>query len=156
MQDAKSKWSFRVIIARESMPRRAPYRGVARRGALRRRDGGVERARAEVRDRKHRVEFERGVFANTAIEIVREAIAVDGWDPVVIDDASGTVYPEHAHAADKLLVFVSGSMEVEAGGQRFDCQPGDRLVIAGSTPHAAWVGQDGCTFFWSEQVRERR
>ena len=97
--------------------------------------------------------YDRRMFAGAGVDAIRESIERDGWSPIVIDDRPRAVYPEHAHEAAKLLVFLRGSMEVETGDQRYNCTPGDRPVISGSMRHAARVGQDGCTFFWSAQVR---
>jgi mannose-6-phosphate isomerase-like protein (cupin superfamily) len=96
---------------------------------------------------------ERGRFAGADPDAIRAAVEREGWEPLLIHDRPGTVYPEHEHLETKLLVFLSGSMIVKTGGERYDCHPGDRLVIPGAMRHAAWVGKDGCTFFWSEQVR---
>ena len=88
-------------------------------------------------------------------ETICAAIERDGWDPVLIHDPPGTVYPPHRHEAAKLLAFLSGEMDVQAGGRTYRCRAGDQLVIPGNVEHAAWVGPEGCRFFWSEQVRGR-
>ena len=101
------------------------------------------------------VAYDRQMFAAADSAAIRKAVEHDGWDTVVVVDAPGTNYAEHEHVKSKLLVFLHGSMIVETDGLRFHCEPGDQLVIPGSMRHAAWVGDEGCTFFWSEQVRER-
>lgn len=78
----------------------------------------------------------------------------EGWDPAPITDPPGFIYPTHRHATAKLLVVLHGTMEVIAGGRRFDGRPGDALVIPGNVEHAAVVGPEGCAFLWSEQLRE--
>lgn len=84
---------------------------------------------------------------------IEAVVRAEGWDPVPIGDLPGTVYPPHRHPEAKLLVFLRGSMIVETDGERIECCPGDCLVIPGNQEHAAFVGEDGCTFFWSEQRR---
>jgi AraC-like ligand binding domain len=77
----------------------------------------------------------------------------DGWDPVLISDEAGYVYPPHSHAATKLLAITDGSIDVTVAGTTYQCRTGDRIVIAGNMEHSAIVGPDGCTFYWSEQLR---
>jgi mannose-6-phosphate isomerase-like protein (cupin superfamily) len=103
-----------------------------------------------------RVTFEPGTLAGLSPEAARERVRQDGWDPAVIRDAPGTIYPPHRHPEAKLLGFLAGSMRVHAGGQVYTCGPGDRLVIPGNVEHAAEVGPAGCVFLWSEQVREEQ
>ncbi len=99
------------------------------------------------------VVYERGAFRETSPEEVRATVSQEGWEPLLVRDAPGAIYPEHEHVEDKLLVFLEGSMMVETGGKTYHCEPGDRLVIPGSQRHAAWVGSEGCAFLWSEQIR---
>jgi mannose-6-phosphate isomerase-like protein (cupin superfamily) len=84
---------------------------------------------------------------------VLDRLRRDGWDPVPITDPPGYVYPPHSHAETKLLAILSGSMEVRVAGDLYQCQAGDLMIIPGGTEHAALVGPDGCTFYWSEQLR---
>jgi gentisate 1,2-dioxygenase len=84
-----------------------------------------------------------------------EQLRADGWEPAVFSDPPGFVYPAHRHPQAKLLAFLAGGMEVTAGGRTYRCAAGDKLVIPGSVEHAARVGPDGCTFYWSEQMRDR-
>lgn len=83
--------------------------------------------------------------------IARE-VRKEGFDPLYINDPPGHFYPSHHHLATKLLVFLKGSMEVEVAGQKYRCLPGDKLIIPGDVEHAAVVGKDGCSFFWSEKL----
>jgi hypothetical protein len=68
--------------------------------------------------------------------------------------SAGAVYPPHRHATAKPLVFLAGSMAVTAAGRTYHCAAGDELDIAGKVEPAAVVGTDGCTFGWSERMRE--
>jgi mannose-6-phosphate isomerase-like protein (cupin superfamily) len=70
-----------------------------------------------------------------------------------VRDAGWDVYPPHQHTAAKLLAILSGSMAVTIDGQTYQCAPGDQVVIPGGVVHAAVVGPEGCTFYWSEQIR---
>lgn len=99
--------------------------------------------------------FDKARYNVSEIDAIRVDIVGDGWDPVLIQDPPGYEYLPHQHVTSKLLVFLDGIMEVEAAGQRFTSSPGDRLEIPGSTVHSARVGAAGCTYYWSEQVRER-
>jgi mannose-6-phosphate isomerase-like protein (cupin superfamily) len=98
--------------------------------------------------------YEPEIYARMDETAVRADLERDGWDPRLFTDPSGTVYPPHRHAETKLLAFIRGSMEVRVGDQIYRCLAGDKLVIPGGTKHAAVAGPEGCTFFWSEQLRE--
>jgi hypothetical protein len=97
--------------------------------------------------------YEPQLFANLDADGVRDRLRSEGWDPVPIQDRPGYVYPPHSHAETKVLAFLAGSMEVRVGAYTYRCLPGDRVVIPGGVEHAALVGPEGCTFFWSEQLR---
>jgi mannose-6-phosphate isomerase-like protein (cupin superfamily) len=83
---------------------------------------------------------------------VLDQLRRDGWDPIPIADPPGYVYPPHSHVETKLLAILRGSMEVRITGEVHRCLPGDQVVIPGGVEHAARVGPDGCTFYWSEQL----
>jgi quercetin dioxygenase-like cupin family protein len=100
--------------------------------------------------------YEPGRDARRDETAVLHDLQREGWDPLRFSDPPGAVYPPHRHAETKRLAFLAGSMEVRVGDETYRCLPGDRLVIAGDTEHAAVVGPDGCTFFWSEQMRDVR
>ena len=85
-------------------------------------------------------------------ERIAEEIEREGFDPVRITDPPGRVYASHRHPETKLLVFLEGTMEVIAGGQKFACKPGDKLIIPGNAEHSAVAGPKGCVFFWSEKL----
>jgi len=83
---------------------------------------------------------------------IAEDIRQEGFDPIRVVDPPGTVYATHEHPETKLLAFLQGTMDVTVGAKRYHCQPGDKLLIPGKTPHAAVVGNEGCVFFWSERL----
>jgi quercetin dioxygenase-like cupin family protein len=83
---------------------------------------------------------------------IAQEVCSEGFDPVYITDPPGRVYPPHRHPETKLLVFLQGSMEVKVKDQKFECKPGDKLVIPGNVEHTAVVGPKGCVFFWSEKL----
>ena len=85
-------------------------------------------------------------------ERIAEEAEREGFDPVYITDPAGRVYPPHRHPETKLLIFLKGTMEVSVGDQKFDCKPGDKLIIPGNTEHSAVAGPKGCAFFWSEKL----
>jgi quercetin dioxygenase-like cupin family protein len=99
------------------------------------------------------VRYEPGAYADLDRTRTLAAVRADGWEPAVFADPPGAVYPPHRHPETKLLAFLAGSMDVRVAGCAYRCGPGDKLVIPGGVEHAALVGPDGCTFVWSEQVR---
>jgi mannose-6-phosphate isomerase-like protein (cupin superfamily) len=112
---------------------------------LRNKDAGCHTMTKAVYDRK--------MFDPAKIDAIRSTIERDGWDPTLIVEPPGAVYPPHQHETDKLLVFLEGDMAVRAGGDWFTCQAGDRLIIPGQLEHEAVAGAGGCRYFWSEQLR---
>ena len=91
---------------------------------------------------------EPGTYADLDQAQTLAAVRAEGWEPDVFADPPGAVYPPHRHPEAKLLAFLAGSMEVQVAGRAYRCRPGDKLE------HAARVGPAGCTFVWSEQVRD--
>ena len=85
---------------------------------------------------------------------VSEKVQEEGFSPTFIADPPGATYPPHHHPETKLLAFLRGSMEVMINGEKYDCHPGDRVIIPGDVIHAALVGPEGCDFFWSEKMIE--
>lgn len=85
-------------------------------------------------------------------EKIADRVREEGFDPLFISDAPGTLYQPHTHPQTKLLAIVSGGMEVTVAGETYECQPGDKLLIPGHMEHSAKVGPDGCDFFWSEKM----
>ena len=96
--------------------------------------------------------YQAGFYKTTDRERIAEEVREEGFDPVCISDPPGRAYEPHRHAETKLLVFLEGSMEVTVKGQRFQCKPGDKLVIPGNAEHSAVAGPEGCVFFWSEKL----
>jgi mannose-6-phosphate isomerase-like protein (cupin superfamily) len=92
--------------------------------------------------------------AGDATAALLAELRADGWDPIPIADPPGFRYPPHRHAATKLLAVLTGSMTVETGGRSHALRPGDRLIVPSQQEHEALVGPEGCTFLWSEQIRE--
>ena len=85
-------------------------------------------------------------------ERIAELVKKEGFYPLLVTDNPGYIYHQHEHPETKLLVILEGSMQVSVGEQTFECAPGDRLIIPVNTIHSAEVGQNGCTFFWSEKL----
>ena len=94
-----------------------------------------------------------GAHAGLDEQAVLMELRQDGWDPAAFSNPPGFVYPPHQHPETKLLAFLDGSMEVTVEDRTYRCAAGDKLVIPGMLEHAATVGAEGCTFFWSEQLR---
>ncbi|HEX9804364.1 MAG TPA: AraC family ligand binding domain-containing protein [Candidatus Dojkabacteria bacterium] len=97
------------------------------------------------------VKFEKKKFLNLSKEEIREEIKKMGFIPIIIYNIPDYIYERHNHKETKLLVFLKGGMELEIEGRRFDCKPGDLVIIPGLKYHSAVVGKEGCEFFWSEK-----
>lgn len=85
-------------------------------------------------------------------ERIAEEVQREGFDPIYITDPPERVYHPHRHPETKLLVFLEGSMEITVQGQKFECKPGDKLIIPGNVEHSAVAGPEGCAFLWSEKL----
>ncbi len=96
--------------------------------------------------------FRPGHFRAIDEDRIAEEVQKEGFDPIRITDSPGRLYSPHRHAETKLLVFLKGSMEVHVAGEKYDCKPGDKLIIPGNTEHSALAGPGGCVFFWSEKL----
>lgn len=82
---------------------------------------------------------------------IEESIRQDGFEPKLFNDPAGFVYPPHHHKETKLLAFLEGAMEVTVEKEIFNCSAGDKLIIPANIQHAALVGPQGCSFYWSER-----
>ncbi|HEX9758418.1 MAG TPA: AraC family ligand binding domain-containing protein [Nitrospiria bacterium] len=95
---------------------------------------------------------EAGFYKDIDRKKIAAEVQREGFDPYLISDPPGATYPPHSHRETKLLVILSGNMEVNIQGEGFSCSPGDRLLIPGNMEHSAKVGENGCQFFWSEKL----
>ena len=93
-----------------------------------------------------------GLFWRLDQPTIERVLVHEGWQPALVNDPPGQVYPIHQHPTTKLIAVVHGSMEVKVGVSTYRCLPGDKLVIPGYQEHAALVGPEGCSFFWSEAM----
>lgn len=98
--------------------------------------------------------FYKSIYSNKTKSDIKKLVIEKGFDPVLISDPPGRVYFPHSHTETKLLVFLSGSMEVVVDGKMYQCEKGDEVVIDGNVKHSAVVGNEGCIFFWSEKLLE--
>ena len=57
----------------------------------------------------------------------------------------GDVYAEHAHAYDKILYCVAGSVRFTLPDREVSLAAGDRMELPAGTRHGAVVGPNGCT-----------
>lgn len=97
--------------------------------------------------------YQKAFFKHgTAKEEMLKQIKHEGFNPLLISDEHGYLYQEHQHAETKLLVCVTGSMQVTVEDTTYDFEPGDKLIIPGESRHSAVVGKDGCTFYWAEKL----
>jgi quercetin dioxygenase-like cupin family protein len=96
--------------------------------------------------------YQAKFYCNMEKERIAEEIRKHGFDPQCIEDPPGRIYAPHRHPETKLLAFLEGAMSVNVGSESYECESGDRLVIAGGIQHSAVVGPEGCVFFWSERL----
>lgn len=95
--------------------------------------------------------FKKNAFAGKSETQIKKIITKRGFRPFRITNSPGYTYEAHEHSTIKLLVFLSGSMEIDLGGQVIVCQKNDQLSIEPNTIHSAIVGKKGCEFFWAEK-----
>lgn len=93
-------------------------------------------------------DFYRGLDEKTVEALVKK----EGFVPMKFADHPGFVYTPHQHPETKLLAFLNGTMDVIVNNTSFECKKGDKLIIPGNIIHSATVGNDGCTYFWSEKM----
>jgi quercetin dioxygenase-like cupin family protein len=69
-----------------------------------------------------------------------EGLIAQSWS-----NGPGDAYAGHAHAYDKVIVVVRGSIRFTApgAGDVLELAPGDRLDLPAGTVHEALVGPDG-------------
>ena len=58
--------------------------------------------------------------------------------------APGVVVPEHNHENEEFGHVISGSLELRHAGEVHVLGPGEAFLVAGSVPHGARAGDDGC------------
>jgi mannose-6-phosphate isomerase-like protein (cupin superfamily) len=95
-----------------------------------------------------------GLYSPDDRDGILAMVHAEGWAPLLIDEPAGYTYTPHHHEEDKLIVVLEGEMAVTLGAEDIKCRPGDRLIIPGGVTHAAVMGDQGCIYFWSEQVRQ--
>lgn len=96
--------------------------------------------------------YKKGIYKGFSKKEIREKVDKKGFDPLTINDPPSRIYFPHTHPETKLLAILDGSMEVKTGGNKYTLEKGDELIIPGNQKHEAVVGNDGCTFFWSEKL----
>lgn len=96
--------------------------------------------------------YKRFIEKKLPQEEIIQMIKKEGFNPLLISDSPGYVYPKHKHPETKLLVCINGSMKIVVDNEIFNFEPGDKLIIPGNTYHSAKVGENGCDFFWSEKL----
>lgn len=95
--------------------------------------------------------YTKGKYLKQSDEKILKVIKKYGFNPVKFTDEANYIYESHSHKETKLLVFLDGEMDVVVNDEKFKCQKGDELIIPGNSIHSAIVGNQGCTFFWSEK-----
>lgn len=96
--------------------------------------------------------FFKNFYKNLSEKEIFEKIKNERFDPIIITNGPGDIYPDHSHPQTKLLAILTGSMCVTVAGKHYQCEAGDKLIVPGNTQHSAKVDPVGCTFFWSEKL----
>lgn len=96
--------------------------------------------------------YKEGVYSDLSKKEIKKKVKEKGFDPIIIYDVAGRVYPEHTHPETKLLAILEGSMNAKVSGKEYVLTKGDELIIKGNIVHSAIVGDVGCEFFWSEVI----
>ncbi len=94
----------------------------------------------------------KGFYKQLNDSQIENSIQNEGFNPAKITNGASNTYSPHKHPETKLLAFLKGEMKVKAGGNTFDCKPGDKLIIQGNVTHSAICQSQGCTFFWAEKL----
>jgi len=94
------------------------------------------------------------IYKDLTREQIETDIRKEGFNPIVLANDPGYIYPEHQHPETKVLAFLEGSMDITFDGKTYHCEPGDKCIVPGNTKHSAVCGKDGCVFFWSEKMIE--
>ncbi len=77
---------------------------------------------------------------------LRAQLEAEGWEVYLWRDPSERVYADHTHAHDESLWLLRGDLVVEAQGERYPLQPGDRLLLPKGTVRRARAGPDGAMY----------
>jgi quercetin dioxygenase-like cupin family protein len=78
-------------------------------------------------------------------QTVERRLREEGVVPYAWSNGPHDRYDEHRHGYTKLLMCAAGSITFRIAGEELLLRPGEGFVLPPDTPHAAIVGQDGCT-----------
>lgn len=73
---------------------------------------------------------------------LRRKLETRGYRVSIYRYPPGTVFPEHAHAVDKIDAVLSGRFRLTMHGRHAELVPGDALAIPRGVLHAATVVGD--------------
>ena len=71
-------------------------------------------------------------------------LRTEGLQPSSWGNGAGDTYGGHAHAYEKVLYCVSGSITFHTSDGDAELSGGDRLEVPAGTRHSATVGPEGC------------
>ncbi len=74
---------------------------------------------------------------------IEAALCAEGLTTQSWGNGPDVAYARHAHAYDKVLCCVSGSIVFHAPGGDVALGPGDRMELPAGVEHSATVGPDG-------------
>jgi hypothetical protein len=100
--------------------------------------------------------FPDGQRGEAGVEAARARLRAAGVEPHGWSNGPGDKYAEHDHETTKLLICAEGSITFLVGRDAVpvELHPGDGFVLPARTPHAAVVGQEGCTCLEGHRVRD--
>jgi quercetin dioxygenase-like cupin family protein len=77
----------------------------------------------------------------------------EGWTNIYEwQDKPGTVYPEHSHEGQVVLMVTEGAIDFTIGGVTHHLIAGDRFDVPPHTLHTAVVGPQGAQFVVAEEI----
>lgn len=82
------------------------------------------------------------------IKILREELAVEGYEVIRWASEPYQVYVPHAHIYTELLWLVEGNLTVilPAEGRLLELGPGDRVEVPAGILHASQAGPEGAAY----------
>ncbi len=76
-------------------------------------------------------------YANIDSSELRKLLNQKGLSAMPWEDAAGTIYSEHWHNEDEIIVVLDGSMKFIIQGAEYLVEAGDELVLPAGTRHEA-------------------
>lgn len=95
--------------------------------------------------------FLKSFYKTIDKDCILQELRAEGYVPLLINNKAYFKYEPHVHPEQKLIVIISGNLQLTVEEEIFQCEMGDKIVIPPYLEHSAIVGEKGCSFFWSEK-----